>query len=153
MRIEELVNDITAYIIERAEDLSIESLAYIYNIHITFNHDMSCYMKIDGHDVIFIKFGTEQEMWHSFAHELGHFFLHVGNQKSMRPAYTTMQEYEADKFALLFMMPERLIVEYNLFDVESIMNYFRVSQEHATKRVEMLINRAKTNKLVGLERM
>lgn len=64
-----------------------------------------------------------------------------------------MQEYEADKFALLFMMPERLIVEYNLFDVESIMNYFRVSQEHATRRVEMLINRAKSNKLVGLERI
>lgn len=153
MRIEELVNDITAYIIERAEDLSIESLAYIYNIQIAFNHVQSCYMNKNGHDIIFIKFGTEQEMWHAFAHELGHYFLHVGNQSKLRPSYTAMQEYEADKFALLFMMPERLIVEYNLFDVESIMNYFRVSQEHATKRVEMLINRAKSNKLVGLERV
>lgn len=70
MRIEELVNDITAYIIERAEDLSIESLAYIYNIQIAFNHVQSCYMHKNGHDIIFIKFGTEQEMWHSFAHEL-----------------------------------------------------------------------------------
>lgn len=44
MRIEELVNDITVYIIERTEDLSIESLAYIYNIQIAFNHVQSCYM-------------------------------------------------------------------------------------------------------------
>ena len=42
MRIEELVNDITAYIIERVEDLSIEALAHIYNLHIAYNHEMSC---------------------------------------------------------------------------------------------------------------
>ncbi|QNR07756.1 ImmA/IrrE family metallo-endopeptidase [Macrococcoides canis] len=153
MRIEELVNDITAYIIERVEDLSIESLAYIYNIHIAYNHEMSCYMKIDGCDVIFIKFGTPQDMWFRFAHELGHYFMHVGNSKHLHPSYSYMQETEADKFALLFMMPERLIVEYNLFTVEAIMDYFKVSQEHATKRVELLINRSKTHKLIGLERI
>lgn len=152
MRIEELVNDITAYIIEREEDLSIESLAFIYNLTITFHHETSAYIKINGHDVIFIKLGTEYEMWHSFAHELGHFFLHAGHYNGVSRQYTAKQEYEADKFALLFMMPERLIVEYNLFTVEKIMDYFRVDRKRAERRVEMLINRSKTHQLIGLER-
>lgn len=152
MRIEDKVNEVTAYIIERSEDLSIESLAFIYNLKITFNHDTSAYMRIKGHDIIFIKFGSEQDMWHSFAHELGHYFLHTSHHKNISPAFSAMQEAEADKFALLFMMPERLIVEYSLFTTEKIVNYFRVTPEMAQKRVEMLINRSRTNKLVGLEK-
>lgn len=150
MRIENLVNDITAYIIERIEDLTIEGLACIYNIQIAYNHDVSCYMKINGVDVIFIKFGTPQEMWFSFAHELGHYFMHVGNSRTINPSYTFMQEAEADKFALLFTMPERLIVEYHLFETEKIVDYFKVTPEMAEKRIEMLINRSKSHKLVGI---
>lgn len=152
MRIEEKVNEVTAYIIERSEDLSIESLAFIYNIIIAFSHEASAYMKVQNRDVIFIQYGTEQQMWHSFAHELGHFFLHNSHHRNVSPAYTQLQEDEADKFALLFMMPERLIVEYQLFDVKKIMDYFRVTEEMATRRIEMLINRSRSHKLVGLEK-
>lgn len=152
MRIEEKVNEVTAYIIEQAEDLSIEALAFIYNIKIVFTHEASACMNLRDHDFIFVKFGTEQEMWHSFAHELGHFFLHSSHRRHLSPSYTQLQEDEANKFALLFMMPERLIVEYQLFDVKKIMDYFRVTEEMATKRIEMLINRSRSHKLVGLEK-
>ncbi|ULG72971.1 ImmA/IrrE family metallo-endopeptidase [Macrococcus brunensis] len=152
MRIEEKVNEVTAYIIERSEDLSIESLAFIYNIMIGFSRDASAYIRVRNRDVIFIQYGTEQQMWHSFAHELGHYFLHSSYHADISRSYSQMQEAEADKFALLFMMPERLIVEYQLFEVQQIMNYFRVTEEMATKRIEMLINRSRSHKLIGIEK-
>lgn len=153
MRIEDKVNEITAYIIEEAGDLTIEALSYIYNIMIIYSHDASAYMRVKDRDVIFVKYGTEQEMWQSFAHELGHYFLHASHFSNISPAFTDMQEAEADKFALLLMMPERLIVEYRLFSVEKIVNYFAVDHDLAQKRIEMLINRSRSHKLLGLERM
>ncbi|WP_426392595.1 hypothetical protein [Mammaliicoccus sciuri] len=48
-------------------------------------------------------------------------------------------------------MPERLIVTNELWTVELIVHYFKVTYLEAYKRLEMLINRSKSHRLVGIK--
>ena len=48
-------------------------------------------------------------------------------------------------------MPERLIVTNNLWTVDLIIEYFRVSFNDAYRRLELLMNRSKTHRLIGIK--
>ncbi|HAA4850096.1 TPA_asm: hypothetical protein GEU60_00390 [Listeria monocytogenes] len=85
---------------------------------------------------------TQQEQLYDFAHELGHFFLHEGNQFKSRQVYIDYQEKQADNFAQRFLIPLHAldVLDYTksrmeiLYDVEQT---FNVSIELAQKRLEL----------------
>lgn len=151
MRVEEIVNELTAYTILDKSDLNIDFLSNIYNILVVYNSPITLYAKVRNRDVIFIKNDSNENMWKAFCHEFAHFYLHFGNQNKTKHLFNFKQEAEAEKFSLLLRMPERLIVTNELWTVELIVHYFKVTYLEAYKRLEMLINRSKSHRLVGIK--
>lgn len=151
MRVEDIVNELTAYTILDKSDLNIEFLSNIYNILVVYNSPITLYAKVRNRDVIFIKNGSNENMWKAFCHEFAHFYLHFGNQNKTKHLFNFKQEAEAEKFSLLLRMPERLIVTNELWTAELIVHYFKVTYLEAYKRLEMLINRSKSHRLVGIK--
>lgn len=151
MRVEEIVNELTAYTILDKSDLNIDFLSNIYNILVVYNSPITLYAKVRNRDVIFIKNDSNENMWKAFCHEFAHFYLHFGNQNKTKHLFNFKQEAEAEKFSLLLRMPERLIVTNELWTAELIVHYFKVTYLEAYKRLEMLINRSKSNRLVGIK--
>ncbi|WP_436867341.1 ImmA/IrrE family metallo-endopeptidase [Mammaliicoccus sciuri] len=151
MRVEDIVNELTAYTILDKSDLNIDFLSNIYNILVVYNSPITLYAKVRNRDVIFIKNDSNQNMWKAFCHEFAHFYLHFGNQNKTKHLFNFKQEAEAEKFSLLLRMPERLIVTNELWTAELIVHYFKVTYLEAYKRLEMLINRSKSHRLVGIK--
>lgn len=151
MRVEEIVNELTAYTILDKSDLNIDFLSNIYNILVVYNSPITLYAKVRNRDVIFIKNDSNENMWKAFCHEFAHFYLHFGNQNNTKHLFNFKQEAEAEKFSLLLRMPERLIVTNELWTAELIVHYFKVTYLEAYKRLEMLINRSKSRRLVGIK--
>ena len=150
MKIAEIVNDITKNVVFDKYDLNIDYLSTAYGILIHYNDVTSLYMKKRNKDIISIKKDTKINMWKSFTHELGHMFLHYTNQRCSHPMFNEKQEAEAETFSLLMRMPERIIVDNKLWTVDQVIQYFKVSYEDAYLRMELLANRTKTNRLVGI---
>lgn len=151
MRVEDIVNELTAYTILDKSDLNIDFLSNIYNILVVYNSPITLYAKVRNRDVIFIKNDSNENMWKAFCHEFAHFYLHFGNQNKTKHLFNFKQEAEAEKFSLLLRMPERLIVTNELWTAELIVHYFKVTYLEAYKRLEMLINRSKSYRLVGIK--
>lgn len=151
MRVEDIVNELTAYTILDKSDLNIDFLSNIYNILVVYNSPITLYAKVRNRDVIFIKNDSKENMWKAFCHEFAHFYLHFGNQNKTKHLFNFKQEAEAEKFSLLLRMPERLIVTNELWTAELIVHYFKVTYLEAYKRLEMLINRSKSHRLVGVK--
>ena len=138
MNIETVANALINDHIKSRHDLSIEHLAHVLDIRIGFNDDISTYMRAEGMDVIFIKRTDEYTMWSTFCHELGHMLLHTTRQVNMPQSFNSYQEHQADKFALLLMMPEKLIYKHKIYDAGVAAIYFDVPFDFALKRLEML---------------
>lgn len=138
MNIETVANALINDHIKSRHDLSIEHLAHVLDIRIGFNDDISTYMRAEGMDVIFIKRADEYTMWSTFCHELGHMLLHTTRQVNMPQSFNSYQEHQADKFALLLMMPEKLIYKHKIYDAGVAAIYFDVPFDFALKRLEML---------------
>lgn len=147
MRIEDKVNEIVELSVLDVMDLSVEHLAYMFDVHILYNHQSNFYVQKGGVDIIGLKFDKRYEMFKAFCHEAGHMFLHATNQKLMPSTFNKLQEAEADKFALLLQMPEKLIVKNEWYEPIDLMINFNVSKDIAIKRIEMLKNRAKVSQL------
>lgn len=138
MNIETVVNTLINDHVVSKHDLNINHLAHVLNIRIGFNDDMDAYMRAEGMDVIFIKRADNYKMWEVFCHELGHMLLHTTRQVNMPQSFNDYQEHQADKFALLLMMPEKLIYKNKIYDASVAAIYFGVPFECALKRLEML---------------
>ncbi|WP_411842157.1 ImmA/IrrE family metallo-endopeptidase [Salinicoccus sp. HZC-1] len=139
MRIEDTVNEIVECCITDSLDLNIPHLSYMFSVHILYNHTSDFYFNKRGIDIIAIKMGDPFDMWQSFCHEAGHMFLHRTDQRGMPEAFNMKQEAQASKFALLLMMPEKLIMQHRLYEAQEIANYFNVPIDLALNRIEMLI--------------
>lgn len=142
MRIEEKVNELVDLCIIDADHLSVEHLAYMFDVHILYNHQSNFYTKKKNVEIIGLKFDKSYKMFEAFCHEAGHMFLHATHQRDMPQSFNQMQEAEADKFQILLMMPEKLIVQNEWYDAIDLMTHFNVSEDVAIKRLEMLKNRA-----------
>ncbi|WP_462419968.1 ImmA/IrrE family metallo-endopeptidase [Salinicoccus sp. Marseille-QA3877] len=147
MRIEEKVNQIVDCCIIDTMDLNIEHLSYVFGVHILYNHEANFYVQKAGVDIVGLKFDKRREMFHAFCHESAHMFLHATNQNVMPKGFNVMQEAEAGKFALLLMMPEKLICKHELFDAQALMHHFNVTEPLALDRLELLKNHARTQML------
>lgn len=138
MNIDTVVNSLVNEHIVSRKDLNIEHLAHVLDIRIGFNDDMDAYMRAEGMDVIFIKRADRYTMWKIFCHELGHMLLHTTRQVNMPQSFNDYQEHQAEKFALLLMMPEKLIYEHKIYDARVAARYFEVPFDCALKRLEMV---------------
>lgn len=143
MRIEEKVNEIVDACIVDSLDLNIPHLSYMFSAHILYNHIDNAYMTKRGIDVIALKIDASFKMWQAFCHEAGHMFLHCTDQRHMSQAFNQMQEAEAEKFAILLMMPEKLIMKHELYTAQEVASYFNVPFDLALKRIEMLIEQTR----------
>ena len=145
MRIEQKVNDIVDLSILDVHDLNIEHLAYMFDVHILYNHQSNFYVQKAGVDIIGLKFDKKHEMFKAFCHEAGHMFLHATQQHNMPRAYNEYQEAEAEKFGLLLQMPEKLITKNRLYQATDLMAYFGVCEDVALKRIDMPVNHSKVS--------
>lgn len=143
MRIEEKVNEIVDICVVDRLDLSIEHLAYMFDVHIMYNHKRDFYVHKKGIDIIGLRFNKRFEMYKSFCHELGHMLLHCTDQRYMPDDFNAMQEAEANKFALLLMMPEKLIIKHELYEAQEVASYFNMSFDLALLRIDMLIEQTR----------
>ncbi|GAB3065579.1 ImmA/IrrE family metallo-endopeptidase [Salinicoccus sesuvii] len=143
MRIEEKVNEIVERCVTDRLDLNIPHLSYMFSVHVMYNHINTTYMSRRGIDIIALKVENQFKMWENFCHEAGHMFLHCTNQNHMPKTFNDKQEAEAARFALLLMMPEKLIMQHQLYEARDIANYFGVPIDMALQRIEMLIERTR----------
>ena len=91
----------------------------------------------------------------TFAHELGHFFLHHGKKDVMfedevfyRIENSSSIEYAANEFAARLLIPEdRLVnkIEEGMTNIAELSDYFEVSQDAMRYRVLSLNYRVTTN--------
>lgn len=140
MYIEERVNKILLQLEEFNIDLNIDDIAKALDIIVVYNDHLSCYTQRKGHDLIYIKYDNSVEMWKTFTHELGHYFLHSTNQHIMPDMFNEKQEHEANKFSLLFRMPKNVIIDNELYDERSLISFFNEDYESARNRLKLLFN-------------
>lgn len=147
MRIEDKVNELVELCILDVVNLSVEHLSYMFDVHILYNHQANFYTKKKNVEIIGLKFDKKHAMFEAFCHEAGHMFLHATHQGDMPQSFNCKQEAEAEKFALLLRLPEKLIVQNEWYEAIDLMMHFNVSEDIAVKRLEMLRNRAEVLQL------
>lgn len=86
---------------------------------------------------IVIKKSTKQKEWQDFAHELGHYLRHEGNQMKMFPMFRELQEYQADSFSYHFCVPTFMLDQLYHYDANDIARRFNVEYQFAYRRLEM----------------
>lgn len=104
-------------------------------------------------EINFLSDRPETRILFSISHELGHLFLHLlekdGKLKEhsicQRDLTKTRQEYEANEFAAVLLMPEDEFISKcwenmneNKINVTKVANYFKVSVQAATVRGNVL---------------
>lgn len=147
MRIETEVNEIVDILITTETELTIDNIAYLFNFMVMYNAEINAFIKRKGHSIICLKDDTKDEMWRQFTHELGHFFLHYTDQQMSHNLFNHKQEAEADKFSILFRMPQKIIEDNALFTSSQIVQYFGVTEDEAICRLDMLMNYYKSLKV------
>ncbi|EJX17511.1 hypothetical protein SOJ_18000 [Staphylococcus sp. OJ82] len=140
MLIDDTVNDLTNELITNDVELTIESISDYFDIVVVYNDFMSCNMNVKGYKVIYIKTNSSRKMWEDFTHELGHYMLHETDQRNMNDMFNRKQENEANKFSLLFRMPQIEIESNELFTENELMRYFGVRHDIARQRLINLCN-------------
>ncbi|UXS60981.1 ImmA/IrrE family metallo-endopeptidase [Staphylococcus ureilyticus] len=140
MLIDDTVNDLTNDLIKNDIAPTIDSVSDYLDIIVVYNDYMSCNMNVKGYKVIYIKTDDSRKMWEDFTHELGHFYLHETDQRHMHDMFNEKQENEANKFSLLFRLPQIEIEQNELFTENELMEYFNVSYDVARQRLIKLCN-------------
>ncbi|MGW7919242.1 ImmA/IrrE family metallo-endopeptidase [Staphylococcus xylosus] len=140
MVIESIVNKMHEELKVNNVPMEIESICKYYNILIMYNNDLNCIYYYKKFTIISLKYADKETMWNEFTHELGHFALHETDQRNMHDMFNNKQENQADKFSILFQMPQSVIESEELFTQEKVMQYFNVDYNKALQRLQMLCN-------------
>lgn len=118
MDIEEKANELRVYA-GRTIPVDLYEITRRLKIYMRFEPTISSFLIIDEYPYIFIN--TQKHAYqqrYEWAHELGHFALHVGNQLSMPDIWTIKQETEANHFAEYLLIPTEELE--GLFRVETL---------------------------------
>ncbi len=87
---------------------------------------------------------SEQEQREKIAHELGHLFMHTGNQFIMPSDFIQLQEHQTELFVGYLLVPFFMINELPDYPDEAIYylsNRFNVTSGLAKKKYQQLISR------------
>lgn len=93
-------------------------------------------------DLIFIQSGSKEKQLEAFAHELGHYYRHVGHQKNMPVPYREFTEWQANQFAYHFCIPTFMLLKEDLPFCEHkailiVAGRYGVTYRMAKKRLRM----------------
>lgn len=149
-RIRQAVKELNDFFISNhlttCDTLNIQSLAKMFDVHVVFYPDESCFLKIKqgGRQLSLISIDerlTEFEKYEVFCHELAHFLLKHKQEKSYLPFL--INEMTADKLALHIAIPNYLIIDIDISSetvIADISETFGVSLAFATERLELLFS-------------
>lgn len=140
MNVENIVNEMYEELINNNVPMTISSISNYYNILIAYNDDINCHVVYRGFPIIYLKNDTSYNMWQEFTHELAHFAMHDTKQTEMHSMFNDMQENQANKFSILFQMPQSVIESEELFTQDKLINHFGIDYEKALKRLKLLFN-------------
>lgn len=150
MYIEEKANQLINELTENNVDFSIDGISSFLGIFIMYNDDISCYMEYRNYPFIYIKKDNPHKMWEEFTHELGHYLLHNTDQRIMNEMYNYKLENEANKFSILFRMPQQVIEDFELFSESQLMSFFNEKKQNARKRIDLLYNYYLSTSAIGV---
>lgn len=124
--------------------LSIKNKDYLNVEYVSERMDLNVYygssnFRYDNN--IVIRESSPQKEWQDFAHECGHYILHVGNQFVLHPLFCQLQEWQADRFAYHFCVPTFMLLNLKEVSVDVIMSVFNVEYDFALRRFEMYQNK------------
>jgi Zn-dependent peptidase ImmA (M78 family) len=144
--IENLYKKIAVY---SPQQLNFQDIADSLNIIVDYADVISkCYEQGDIMMIILNENLSFAGQWQDFAHELCHLLRHSGNQRKLPPAFSTLQEWQANSFALYFCIPTFMLEKLELPDykpaaITEIAHTFGVEYDFAEERFERwLIQRA-----------
>lgn len=140
MHVESKVNEMHNELTQNEVAFTIDAICGHFGILVAYNNDLNCFMFYKGYPIIYLKNSNKREMWEQFTHELGHYALHETNQLEMNEMFNEKQEYQAEKFSLLFQMPQHVIESEELFTQQLLMNFFNVDYNKALERLRHLYN-------------
>lgn len=138
MYIEDKVNELYKELERNDVPFEIESISAYFNILVAYNNDVNLFMIYKSFPIIYLKKTDKYTMWEQFTHELGHYVLHDSDQRIMNEMYNEKQEHEANKFSLLFQMPQSVIESEELYTQDKVMQFFNVDYDKALQRLQML---------------
>lgn len=91
--------------------------------------------------IIALSYGSRQQHWQRFGHELSHYVGHVGHQLNMNYLFRELQEFQAKRFAYHFCVPTFMLDQLKGVNAYKIMNLFNVEYNFAFRRLEMYKNK------------
>lgn len=119
-------------------EMNIYAIADALNIGLYHIGTCSQAIHFEGRHYIFLDVRlTAPERFEMFGHELGHIFLHTGNQQQMLDDYRMYQEWKANLFALHFCIPTFMLqtLPDHTLNKYQISELFGVTIEFADKRL------------------
>lgn len=140
MNIEGKVNNLVNELTENDIEFSVDGISSYLGIFVMYNEHISCYLEYRNHSFIYIKKDDPRKMWEDFTHELGHYLLHDTDQRTTNNMMNYKQENEANKFSILFRMPQQIIESYELFSEQDLMTFFNEMRSAARQRLTLLYN-------------
>lgn len=138
MYIEDKVNELYQELENNNIPFEIESISAHFNILVAYNDDVNLFVIYKGVSIIYLKKADKRTMWEEFTHELAHYAMHDSDQRFMNEMYNEKQENEANKFSLLFQMPQNVIEREELYTQDKVMQFFNVNYDKALQRLQML---------------
>lgn len=130
---EDYINELCKKIsIKRPEQLGISHVSKKLKLNVYYGKGSLRY----GNNIFIVK-STKQKQWQKFAHEVGHYLRHSGNQLNMFYLFRDLQEYEANHFAYHFCVPTFMLEKLKGVTVYEVMGLFNVEYEFASRRLEM----------------
>lgn len=135
--LEDYINDIYKMMnISKPSELNMYFIAQRLGIEIIYRKAPFRYGS-----VIALSYGTIQQRWQTFGHELCHYLVHYGQQLHMHPLFRDLQEYQSNRFAYHFCVPTFMLQQIKEVTVYKIMNLFNVEFDFALHRLEMYKNK------------
>lgn len=122
--------------------LTIENISCLLGIRVDYWEFSSETAFYRGKCVMFLEYkDTSQRQWQEFAHELCHYFWHVGRQEFLPYSFYQLQEWQANNFSYHLCVPTVMLQQLKGVTVYKVMNLFNVEYDFALHRIEMYKNK------------
>ncbi|WP_054028113.1 ImmA/IrrE family metallo-endopeptidase [Bacillus sp. FJAT-28004] len=134
--------------IHSATDLNIDNIGALFNTYIAYSEGESKVIYDNDNDcMIFINIHLDAyEQRLAFFHELCHPAMHVGDQRSLSPAFVSLQESQAALFQLYAAMPAYMLeefkpIQHSSYYLKILSEAFKLPYSFVKQRIEQILGR------------
>lgn len=131
-----------------AGDMDIDRIGAIFNAYISYTEGETKVIYGEDNDaLIFLNVNLSiSEQRAAFFHELSHPALHVGNQRTLPPAFVSLQESQAAQFQMCAALPAYMLKEFmpNLYQpnyLKVLSDAFGLPHDFVKRRINQIYNR------------